>query len=60
MKVEIVRVQGRPPCWSVHVRNRRGKLMLSSGFYRTRRAARRCAELLALPLEGPIRFVGED
>ena len=50
MRIEIVK--HGPGAWSVHVKDRNGRLMFSSPFVRSLRTARRRAAFLALPLDG--------
>lgn len=55
MKVEIV--EHGPGAWSVHVKDRGGRLMFSSPFVRSLRTARRRAAFLALPLDGEPKVI---
>jgi uncharacterized protein YegP (UPF0339 family) len=61
MRIEIVKryVERGGTYWFVRVRARNGRIIAHSENYPTRRAARRCAELLCLPLLGSVTYIIE-
>ena len=56
MRIEVIRLRGQRRWW-VRVRARNGAIIVTSETYKTGRAARRCAEILALPLSGAVRHI---
>lgn len=59
MRIEIVKrnLERGGFYWFVRVRASNGRILSHSENYTTRRAARRCAELLCLPLLGQVREI---